>query len=140
MDKSKLESLLHLHATPLARFLSINHWNIRCYAEACELVGASAECIRNVDYEFATIRVDPEKFDTEEEFLDSLFHEMCHIILSPIDLYREAATQHIEAGSVPQKQDERLWHFAIENTVINLERLWRWGGLREQYLERFTAG
>lgn len=138
MDKSQLESFLRTHLAALMDHVCVGHWTVTARAEPNSDSNLAATCERSIDYEWAIIRMNPELFETDAKALDTLFHELAHIILAPFDLYREATTQHIDKGTTAERQDNRLFNHCIEMCVMNLERLWRSGGIRDAYLEKLT--
>ena len=139
MDKSKVAEVIRRHAGPLRDMLGPQDWHITWLAEPAVTPDSQASCSWNVHYNTATIRIDPACHDDEDAIVDSMFHELCHLLLAPYELYREVATQHIDNGSIAERQDKCLFGYAREQAVLNMERLWNWGGLRDHYLERFTA-
>lgn len=138
MDKSQLETILRTHLPALMDHLCVGHWTITARAEPQSESGLAGSCERNLDYEWATICMNPELFETDTKALDTLFHELAHVILAPFDFYREAQTQHIAKGTAEERQDNRIFDHAVEQCVMNLERLWRSAGIRDAYLERLT--
>lgn len=140
MDKSKVIEAIRRHCGPMRDMLGPQDWEITWLAEAAVTANSKASCSWNVHYSTATIRIDPACHDNEDEIVDSMFHELCHVLLSPFALYREVTTQHIASGSTAERRDNCLFDYAQEQAVLRMERLWNHGGLRDHYLERFTAG
>jgi len=138
MDRSQLESFFRTHLASMMDHLCVGHWTITARAEPNSDSNLAGSCERELDYEWAVIRMNPELFETDTKALDTLFHELAHVILAPFDLYREAQTQHIAKGTPEERQDSRIFNHAVEQCVMNLERLWRSAGIRDAYLERLT--
>jgi len=139
MDKSKLIEVMRRHLGPLRDMVGPQDWAITWLAEPANIPDSCASCSPNLPYNTATIRIDPAHHENEDDVIDSMFHELCHLLLTPFDVYREAATQHIDNGTVAERQDNYLFNHAREQAVLSLERVWNWGGLRDSYLERFTS-
>jgi len=138
MDRSRAAEFLGQHLKPLTSFLCLGHWT---FTVCCKPLpdGVRATIDINETYEFAEIAFDADKSSTDEELLDTLYHELTHVILSPAEVYFKFASPHFPAGS-PFAESERVVRtHAVEQIVINLERVWR-NGLRDFYLDLFTSG
>jgi len=125
MDRSECEALMRKHLTPMLEFLSVGHWRVTSEVGRIDEDDTTATCRRNAPYDIATIRMDPEKFQDESFFLDTLFHEIANIVLAPFDVYRQLHCATLEPKSIPDKQEDFVWAYSVEKAVINLERLWR---------------
>ncbi len=125
MDTSAVKAIVDRHIEPLMESMGIPHWKISVYYDSCSDPEWVAECRRICDYNQAWITIDPRHAVDEAGVVKSLVHELCHVILAPLDVYREAMTQHIENGTDLAKQENRLWSHFIEQTVINCERMYR---------------
>jgi hypothetical protein len=124
MDRSAVKAIVESHLDSLAEVFGVERWCIQVNYEACDNPNHGASCGRAVDYDKAFITIDPDKHKDEGEVVDSLRHEIEHILLSPFDLYRDAMTQHIDDETKEHRQEQRLFTYAVEQTVINIERLW----------------
>lgn len=136
MDRSECERLVEKHRGPLVEFVGVGHWRLKFVVGACDDRGNTAECQRNTPYDIATITVDHDKFEDESFLLDTLFHELTHLLLAPMDVYRQNYCQAVEPNSVEDKREDMLWCYSIEQTVVNFERLWR-RHLKALYLKQF---
>lgn len=130
MDKSEVKVVVDREMRGALDRFGIGHWKVTVKYEPPSNPAWCASCERDVDYNDATVRLDPDQHDDEAAVVRSLEHELLHIALAPFDLYREAMTQHIPNGTTEAKQEARLHAFAVEQTVINLERIVR--GLRRE--------
>lgn len=127
MDRSAVKAIVDREIGGLMEAMGVPHWKVEVRYEPCSNPEWMAMCHRVVDYNTCRITIDPDMADDERGVVRSLVHELAHVLLAPFDLYREAITQHIDAGTVAARQEARLWNFAVEQAVINIERLWRGG-------------
>lgn len=137
MDHSVCQAFCDKHLTKLAEFLSIGHWRIKIKVGECENPNDTANCSRNSSYDIADITIDPRKFGDDDFLLDTLFHELAHIVLAPFDLHRTYSFQGMERGSAEDKREDFIWASSVEKGVINLERIWR-RHLKSVYLSQFA--
>ena len=122
MEKSEVRAIVEREAESLLRSFGVSPWKLTI---AYDLVGDEqlGECSRLLDYQTATIRLNPSLLDDEAAVLSTLRHELLHIVLSPLDLYTATVGPLVEG---PLRDVlERVWTHALERTVINLERLHR---------------
>jgi hypothetical protein len=129
MDRSAVKAIVDKNITPLLKALGLPHWKIRISYDGCpdSLSGvedATADCVRLLDYEQASIRLDPTKLDDEKEVLFALRHELFHVVASPVDLLSNLLTYGL--SGLELERTERVIQHAIETTIRNLERMW-WG-------------
>lgn len=107
--------------------LRLHDWYITIDYGPCANPNWGASCDRSGgDYKRANIIINPEKHETEEEVLSSLTHELLHIALAPLDVYRDIVTSLVPAmhtlGSPEATAEQRAWTHALEATVTLLER------------------
>jgi hypothetical protein len=96
--------------------LMLERWKIECDYDA-RLDGSTlAEVNLDSDYLSAFIRFDARKISDESELKLVLIHELSHIILAPIEFYRNLKSQDNDL-------EQRLWTHALENVVTHLERI-----------------
>lgn len=133
MDRSAVKAIVDREIEPLKARLGIPHWRIVVTygpvsdpGRVAEGHRGMAECRRAAPYERATITLDHEQHDDETEVVDSLIHELLHVVLAPFDLYRNFATKFIEVGTTADGQEDTLFAHCIEQAVRNLERM-HWG-------------
>jgi hypothetical protein len=128
MDRSAVKAIVDREIEPLMDRLGIGHWKIRVNyrPEATDEVGRlrHGECTRLVDYNSAGIVLNPEAFDDEADVLASLRHELFHVVLSPFDLFMQAARAALGDDRSALATLERVWDHAVEKAVINLGRIW----------------
>lgn len=130
MDRSECKAIVEREIVGLMERLGIPHWRlVITYGPVTNRRIAAghrglAECIRNAPYDRATIVIDPEEHDDEAEVIKSLRHELMHVVLAPFDLYREFVSSYIDANSTQDHQEDTIFEHCIEQTVINLERMY----------------
>jgi hypothetical protein len=139
MDRSAVKVIVDKNLGPLLKALGLPHWKVRISYDGCPdsqsgVKDATADCVRLLDYEQASIRLDPTKLDDEKEVLFALRHELFHIVASPIDLLSNLLTYGLSGAEL--ERTERVIQHATETTVRNLERMWwgcelHWKGKRE---------
>lgn len=130
MDKSALKRFVEAHARDLMRRLGIPHWTVTFDYEMREPAGdfaRKAQCVRQVDYNRAVIRLDPEEFDEADrnDAHEYIRHEMFHIVLSPFDIFANVIEELYADDPVKKAMCETIWTHAQEQAVINLERMYQ---------------
>lgn len=117
METSEVRAIVETHASAMLHLVGAPHWKVEIEYGRCDNPEWGAQCYRKVEYWHAIITLDPERHDTEQDVLDSLRHEMTHLLLAPFDLYRDLMTQHISVDSPEGRQEGVAWTFAVEQTV-----------------------
>lgn len=126
MDRSEVQKVVDREMPGLMERFGIRHWKVTVtYGPigddgVCRLQG---RCTRHVDYNRAHVELDPEEHDDEADLLGTLRHELYHVVLSPFDLYSQAADVLTPKASAEESMLERVWRHAVEQAAINLERL-----------------
>lgn len=123
MDKSEVKRIVEANIDEMMRTLGVQHWSIAVSYEQPENPDWAASCERHLDYHKAIIKIAPDKADSEAGVLNSLRHELLHVVLAPFDLYREAMFQLISDRPEADRLDSRMFRFTIEQMVLNLERM-----------------
>jgi hypothetical protein len=123
VDASEVKRIVEANMRPMSEALGVHHWffNIDYHSTGNE--NWKASCSRNIDYHHAHIIIDPAHCHSEKDVLESLRHEMLHVILAPFDLYRDLVTQHIQEDSVEARQERRAFNYAVEQMVLRLEKM-----------------
>lgn len=128
MDKSKCREVVDQYIKPMMNLLGVQAWDVTVlYVPPPQDPRWMAACSRNPPYQRATIWIDPERHDTEEEVLNSLRHELIHVVLNPFDTYRGIMTCDIDKGSTIDRIEDEAWTMAVENAVLAIERIFDWG-------------
>lgn len=127
MDRSEVKAIVDREVGPLMRKLGLPHWKIRVVYDLRRGDDESAtrgECRYLVDYNRATIALDPDCFDEESEVVEILRHELFHLVLSPFQVVLDAMRPVLEKEPTLMAVMESVRVHATEKAVINLERMW----------------
>jgi hypothetical protein len=137
MDRSDCERLAEEHTNAMRNFLGLSEWSVTVRTEFLETDGANhkaGEVEEKFDYLIARITLNPEALEDDLRFLDTLFHEYCHLIIAPFHVYRDAMeAEHGESAGM-----KRIYTYAMERSIKILEWCWKYHGWRDAYLEQFT--
>jgi hypothetical protein len=126
MDRGRCEEIVGREIGPLQRRLGVPHWSLVVSYGPIDDDGVArtkGRCTRQVDYDRAHVEIDPEEHDDEADLLKTLRHELFHVVLSPFDLYMQAADQFTAKDSPEERVLERVFTHAVEQAAIGLERL-----------------
>lgn len=124
MDKSEVERIARRELPRLAEMLHVAHWTIDLSLDASRLHPSNmAECERHILYNRATIILHPEKHLDEADVIDSIEHELLHIVLSPFDLSWNVFSESFTG--IPLEHVKTVWQYSIEQTIVTLQRILR---------------
>jgi hypothetical protein len=127
MDRGAVAAIVGRELGPLKSRLGIDHWDIEVtygYIEGDVGCTTKGRCRRQVDYDRATIEIDPEAHDDEADVLKTLRHELFHVVLAPYDLY----TYSVDKAGLDSPINavlDRVWGHACEKAVIRLEKMYQ---------------
>lgn len=127
MDRSAVKAIVDRERPLLVALLGIHHWSIVVRYEPSRAGGewmSRGVCERKVEYNAATITLNPEAIDDEDQVLKTLRHELFHIVLAPFDLYRTMLDALIEGDPAKERMFAVAERHAVEKAVINLERMY----------------
>jgi predicted SprT family Zn-dependent metalloprotease len=139
MDKSQCQQLVEEHLYSMSRFMSICEWTITASSEpksSNKKFMRAARVDSRLDYLTATITLNPEAYQDDDDFLDSLYHELCHLVIAPFDLYRETAREATADGA--NNSLDRIYTYAMERVIKTMEFTWKCHGVKQLYLDQFT--
>lgn len=128
MDRSAVKAIVDREIEGLKSLLGIEGWKIRVGYHAEDSDGDGhlrrGECTRMVDYGAAYITINPEAFEAESEVVETLRHELFHVVLAPFDLYWSA----VERMDSDDRGDvravlSRVWDHSCERAVANLDKM-----------------
>jgi hypothetical protein len=129
MDRSEVSAFVERELEPLVRRLGLTQWEIKlsftCEASDDDGFLKRGECTRLVDYQSAHIGLNPEAFDSTDELLKTLRHELFHVVLAPFDLYTSLVATALEGNTPLQEMLDRVKEHACELSVFNLERMFQ---------------
>lgn len=120
MNQSEVRTIVEANVKRLMSAIGIPHWNVTIHYERHES-GAMGTCdLAHIDYCRALITIDPAQHDTPQEVIDTLVHELLHIVLAPAELYRNASIQSLPEAAM--NVTEIVYTHALEQIVLTLER------------------
>jgi hypothetical protein len=138
MEQSELKEVADRHIAPIRDLLCLGHWRITPAYESIDKGGVAAQCYADANYDHAKIVFDAAKIEADEEkIVELIFHELSHVVLSPLDLVGNLALSMLEGNTAACAAIQVIHEHACEQAVINLERIWRCG-LARVYLEKVT--
>lgn len=128
MDSSACKFIVEYHLGPLTEQFGIAHWRITVSYRPADVDDDGrlhrGHCDRMVDYNQAHITLNPEAFETEEEVLKTLRHELFHIVESPYNILWNVIVEAVQGDKVKLDMLESVRTHASEKTIINLERMY----------------
>lgn len=128
MDRSAVKAIVEREIEGLQLRLGIPHWRIVVdydLRRSNEGYTTQGECGWRVDYNKASISLDPDAFDDERETLEVLRHELFHLLLSPFTVFLNTIKPLLRNDRSRSDMAENVWTYASEQAVINLERMYR---------------
>lgn len=138
MDKSAVEAIVDKWLPIYQKMFGLDHYKIKVYYQHCgsdtEGWSNAATYDANPAYNLANLWLDPHQQDDEEDVLDSLRHELFHVVLDPYWAYRRI----VNAGGEDQAREKEVWRFFSEQAVVRLQNLFK--GTREHFDKRTPIG
>lgn len=129
MDRGEVKRVVDEHIGPLLQRLGIAHWRVDVRYEprgTDEHGWVRPACVSvDEDYDQAFVTLNPEAFDTEEEAVRMLRHELFHVVLAPYDVFYGAVLPAFADNPVAARMLDSAWTRAIEQAAICLERMHR---------------
>lgn len=132
MDEEVVREVVTRVSPAFLQQFGLNHWRIQVsYNTKPDDDGDSivyGSCSASYDYNEAVINLNPKAFDSEKDVIETLRHELFHIIMSPYELFIQCVDS-LDVGATSRKLLSRALTHSREKCVINLERMYR--GLTE---------
>lgn len=132
MNERECRRLVRKHALNLMRVLSIQQWRIDFVYEEikAEDVPAKFSILMSTDlhyrYQKAMITINPSTIENEQDFLQSLRHELIHVALVAFsafdDFARTLMPNHTDWVSL-----NKIYHDRYEELVLQIERMLYFG-------------
>jgi hypothetical protein len=141
VDRSAVKVLYEAHILALMKAVGIPHWEIGIRMDLDDRdadagFSSQGKCTYNVDYNRATINVQPDELANADQALEVLRHELYHCVLSPFELVKQVAVELLDDDHQAIAALSRVYQHACEQGVVNLGRMWI--GVRE-YVQPPTA-
>jgi|GEM_PF-3436176 len=127
MDRSQCSYIVKREMPKLTKLLGVQFWIITVTYEPISDPKINSTCDRQYPQQKAVINIDPGKHRTEADILHSLRHELIHILLSPLDVYRNLAAANFEPNTPMAKVEATSWEISLELSVLAVERIFDWG-------------
>jgi hypothetical protein len=127
MDHSEAEAIVRREVKPMLELLGVGHWQVTVHFAALDLdprFGTRARVFTYPAYDKAVIEMDPPAFRDEADLIESLRHEVFHILLAPFDVLMETLGPALKHDDVLAETLQSVRQHACEQAVINLERLY----------------
>lgn len=133
MTESECREVVERVAGPLAEALGIAHWTLEIsYAYRRE--ESAACCDPDPTYEHAHVQFNCDSHDTPADVFRSLYHEFCHILVSPFREILAAYTPHVKGQTPEALTYGELFDYFEEMLVLNAERMFRGLGGADRFL------
>lgn len=130
MKRKKLKKIVNKHIDFMLWDMQLNDWDIAVeYGNASVGLreregGGYAACVSmQPEYEKALITLDPDYHHSEKDVLESLRHELIHLLHSDFALYRDTVGEFIERDSAAWSACDLAYQTACEKTALRIERM-----------------
>jgi hypothetical protein len=121
VDERKARAIVRRHWRRIGRSLGLEGWEIRLFFGQPEQADQVASCDADPSYQVATITLDPARAESEEDLLDSLLHELAHVVHAPFELFWRLALVDVPDGP-RREQLKELWLHCCEQTRLIVQR------------------
>lgn len=118
MDTSQAREIVTAALKPMRWRLQLNMWDVdvryRCLEDGL------GTCTPEVKHDTAVIEIDSEEHESSDDILNTLRHELIHLMLANLETYRKAVGQLVDDKAFDALDE--FWRHAVERTVLNFER------------------
>lgn len=122
MDASEVKLYVDRNVEHMMRQVGVPHWAVEVTYEPEANPNWMASCNRDGrDYEHATINIDPAKVQTIKGLHEAIVHELFHIALASLDVYRDVMRRKLKSEA-EDEQEHILWTHTLETAVMRLEQ------------------
>lgn len=140
MTSADIEAIISAIAPDMAQDLGLEPWRVNFSSGATAQPHWVADSTINSPYQRAGLRFENRKHNTREEVIDSVRHELVHVVLAEMTHYREVVRATLRDNTSEDAMERRVWTFALERTTYNVERaLDGWAQRTRRELEEETA-
>lgn len=102
--------------------LNLQDWNIQFLFDACDNTHWAAQCEQDPAYKIARVTINPGLHETEEEVINSLVHELMHIVLAPVEGVHMIDLAGYDEDSPEFRRSHEQWRQACEQLVCSLTK------------------
>jgi hypothetical protein len=137
MNEHEVRGIVKAHIKQMRWLLQLQDWDIKVAIQRIDQHETIADVEYRTAYRLAVMRVDPSRCDGRTALLESVRHELIHLLLADYLTYKTTVNRMLTAEQASAL--EVVWQHAEERTVGNIERALDWG-LRlpvDRMLERF---
>lgn len=127
MKKDAAKKIVDAHIKQLMWATQTQMWTVNIIYGPCNNSWALAQVQISIDYFLADITINHAKHETEDQVLNSLRHELLHLVLAPFELYHEAMSETFKDDPKLMGIHKRLMTHACESMVHNLEHIFQHG-------------
>ena len=132
MTKAEARRIVRENMIDMMRALAISAWRIDVSYGPLDSDADSFTTLMSVQmrprYEKAIVRIDPEPFENETDFLTSLRHELIHVLTAPFWSYDEDIRQMMPPLDAMQLRAlNQFYHDRWEALVLRVERMLDFG-------------
>jgi hypothetical protein len=121
MDAKAVRKIVDKYELEIATLLGVQDWTRSYEYGVCSNPEWVASCDRKIDYKLADICINPDKMHSPEDVMSALVHELGHIMLAPMDVYRNVMYQFLPK-TLADRVERLSWTHSIETTNVLLER------------------
>jgi hypothetical protein len=119
MDKSEIRAIVEEHLPHLKQSLGLNHWVINVEYKKLD-DDVSGECRARYPYHRADLKLDPAELHSRAAVLETLRHELLHVVLSPINILMDTAWDLV-SGPEAESALKQAYRHANELSVNAVE-------------------
>jgi hypothetical protein len=122
MDRSQLQTIVEEAFPAYVRLFGLERWKITLEYGRRSDANTKGDCLIADAYNRATIGLDPEEHETAADVLQTLRHEMFHLLHAGFSLFFNMAT----AGQTDDRLaiSNRAYEYSAEQTVVAIETLY----------------
>ena len=123
MDRSEVKKIVEDHFKFMKWDMQLQKWEIEVSFDAND--DSKAICSAEPNYHRAYINIDPSRHESAEDVVESLKHEMIHVLHCPFETYRKAVAHHLDEESFDALDE--VFVMASEHTRSNIDNMLRHG-------------
>ena len=123
MDRSAVKEIVEDNFRRLRWETQTQDWTLEFVYGKCSESEWKGEIVRELPYRKAVITIDPDKHESVGDVLNTVRHELCHVMLAPFDLYMHSARRALADDASALRMLDGVWVNAVETVVGNLERM-----------------
>lgn len=127
MDRSAVNDLITRHANLMKEVMSLSGWDILILLDSTLAASDGwmkrGEAVWKLEYERATITLNPDALDNPVKVLDTLRHELIHLVLAPYYQIYDIAAVAGEGNEKLVTLTDHIYTRSMEQAVLAVERM-----------------